>query len=113
MGVSEHEQKQPQAISLSVTVDFDYPPLGCKTDDINDTLCYDTLIHTIRASLKQNQPFRLLEHLTHCLYADMMTTITNCHTINSITIAVTKLTPPISDLHGGVTFRYQSDAIKK
>src|SRR6185312_9982306 len=62
LGWPSGERKKLQIVKLDVAIDFPTPPLGCVTDELTDTYCYDALITVIKTYVAE-QHFRLLEHL--------------------------------------------------
>jgi dihydroneopterin aldolase len=47
LGWPDAERAVPQIVHLDVRLSFPAPPVGCMTDDLSDTHCYDTLISQI------------------------------------------------------------------
>ncbi len=66
-GVGEEERKSLQDINLNITIIFNNLPKSCKSDDINDALCYDELTKEIQHFCSNNE-FHLIESLSFKLY---------------------------------------------
>ena len=64
LGISKLEQKAPQIISLNISINQNKEPTGCKSDNIDDTICYDKLCQKIKSRC-QNKTYNLIEHLCH------------------------------------------------
>ena len=48
IGCNEDEKILQQEIQIYIKISFATPPLGCQTDVLNDTLCYDEVVGLIR-----------------------------------------------------------------
>jgi dihydroneopterin aldolase len=101
LGWEEVERLQPQKILLRLDIDFAVVPKACQTDDLNDTVCYATLIAHCKQFI-QNKSFRLVEHLTVALYDTLKPLLPKEARLN---LHLTKY-PPIPDFAGHVTFCY-------
>ena len=66
-GWHEKERLQKQTITMDMDLRFPEPPLACTTDQLEDTICYHSLIQSIQKHLNES-PFRLLEHASHAIY---------------------------------------------
>ena len=62
LGWFDQERANLQKILIDIKVVFPEPPDGCKTDNLKDTYCYDTLIQTLIAATSDKE-FNLIEHL--------------------------------------------------
>lgn len=93
LGVSEKEQSQPQTVFLDLEIIFEKPPLGCSSDSIFDTICYDDLVKKIR-HFCQNKSFHLIEYLGAQLLALIKNIIVSPAAIN---LSIKK-NPPITGL---------------
>ncbi|HSW69186.1 MAG TPA: dihydroneopterin aldolase [Gammaproteobacteria bacterium] len=101
LGWPKGERKKSQIVMLDVTIHFSKIPLGCTTDQLEDTYCYDALIKTIKNNVT-GRDFRLLEHLGFELHRIVTENLPpDC----KISIKLTKR-PAILNLTGGVTFCY-------
>ncbi len=103
LGWPQGERKKTQIVTLTVIIYFPTEPVGCTTDQLSDTHCYDSLIKSIKNGLA-DRDFRLLEHLgyeIHRIISDNLPADFNIH------ISLTKK-PAILNLTGGVTFSYGS-----
>ena len=49
IGCSAEERLDPQAVEVDFTIRFETPPRGMVTDRLEDTVCYDTLVNTIKS----------------------------------------------------------------
>ena len=63
IGVTEDERRNLQNISIDIQIQFAKLPVGCDTDNIQDTVCYDSLCSEIMAFLKGGE-FKLIEKIT-------------------------------------------------
>mgnify|MGYP001597833778 CR=1 FL=1 len=101
LGWPQGERKKTQIVSLTVIICFPTPPLGCTSDQLTDTYCYDSLIQSIKNGLA-DRDFRLLEHLGYEIHRIITENLPPDFKIH---ISVTKK-PAILNLTGGVTFSY-------
>ena len=67
IGVTAEERATPQDIEFDISIHFNSLPKACSSDNINDTICYASLVKTIK-SLCSNKEFHLIEHLCSCVY---------------------------------------------
>ena len=102
VGHLEEERQTKQAMRLDITIRFDVPPHACKTDELQETICYDTLLSQV-TSYCENNVFNLLEFLAQSLYVFIKSC---CGDKDRILVRVTKLHPPIAVLHGGACCFY-------
>jgi dihydroneopterin aldolase len=98
IGCNEEEKILQQEISVYIKISFLEAPLGCKSDNIGDTLCYDKITNIIRevCNLKH---YHLIEHLGWQIYQQLKNNYSD-----KITIKINKLNPPIDELKGGAQF---------
>ena len=89
LGVSDNERSIPQNIIINITIDFKQLPLGCTSDNIQDTICYDCLCTNI-VTFCQHKPFNLLEHLCYQLYNYLMAEIKGSGTVQ---LTISKISP--------------------
>lgn len=101
LGWLEPERAQSQPVLVDIKIQFLEPPLGCITDNLSDTHCYDELISTIQAAIVP-QEFHLLEYLAHEIYQIVKKTIDE-DVLIGVTVAKK---PDIAALKGGATFYF-------
>ncbi len=68
LGCFAPERTQRQCVLLDFTLSFAKPPLGCITDNLDDTICYDSLIKKLTLELEERE-FHLVEHLGYTIYS--------------------------------------------
>ena len=61
LGVPEWERMVEQTIILDIEIGYDLSK-ACKSDDVNDTIDYGTVLERVRTTLKENS-FKLVEAL--------------------------------------------------
>lgn len=106
LGWRRQERKQEQAILLDIDLTFPKVPKACKTDDLNDAICYAELAKCIQKSLA-DKDFKLVEHLAYHIYHTIKP---NVPIKTKIAVRVTKY-PKIEGLTGGVCFSYADDKV--
>lgn len=106
LGCTEQEKHHPQPVRFDIDFIFKTPPNGTVTDRLEDTVCYFQMIEKIKSHC-QKRTFNLIEYLTTYVSQIIHEHIKEHATsIESIHVTVNKLSPPIQDIHGGVSFTY-------
>jgi FolB domain-containing protein len=101
LGWRNKERDQEQSVFLDMIIRFQEPPQACKSDDLDDTQCYATLITHIRQTIDAKH-YKLVEYLTADIYQIALSVLPSN---TKLQIAITKF-PQIGGLNGGVTFHY-------
>ena len=100
LGWSEAERISPQPIELDLTLRFKEIPVACRTDQLNDTVCYGELSHLLKNWLS-NQSFKLIEYLAHQMFVYIKERIPPDAELK---IVLKKIKAPVENLHGGAVF---------
>ncbi len=104
LGCSEEEKLHPQLISITLEFHFNSPPLGMRTDRLEDTLCYLKTVENVQI-LIQNKRFNLIEHLANSIYEVISDLVkTENQDLLALKVIVHKVAPPVPGVHGGVSF---------
>lgn len=100
LGIRDIEKTERQEIRLSVDLEFSKIPDACRTDKLDDTVCYHELCRKITA-LVEEKPYAMLEKMAQ----DILNLIKS-ETSNDVKVKVRlhKVRPPIARLEGGVSF---------
>ncbi len=107
LGVSQKERARKQTVLLTILIDFAQIPAACRTDNIEDAVCYATLTNLLKKHLTKRS-YQLVEALAADLYAQVKTiTPKNARVV----MKITKF-PQISGLRSGIHFHY-GDTIKR
>jgi dihydroneopterin aldolase len=101
LGWPTAERRALQRIFLDVEIRYPTPPKACQTDKLEDTVCYDSLIRTIKEKLNDRH-FHLVEHLAKSIYDIIQTLLP---TDANSRIRILKY-PRIEGLTGGVHLSY-------
>lgn len=101
LGIYPEELSKKQTVTVDIRIAFPQPPEACFSDRLEDTYCYDNMIHYLKEKLLHKK-FQMIEHLTQALYA-LLKAYFPAHF--SLSVKVTKLAPN-PDLSRGVTFEY-------
>lgn len=113
LGCSDQEKFNSQLVSLNIELYFKSLPEGAANDRLEDTVCYSDLVLNVK-SFCQNRKFNLVENLTREIYKVVEESLKQHRSLVSF-ICVTghKISPPVPDIHGGVTFTYCDGLISK
>ncbi len=101
LGCSEEEKALPTCVSIDVEVTFDSIPAAVVSDSLKDTVCYASIVSSIR-ELCLKKRFNLIEYLAAQVYK----VVEDIVQARKIIVKVTKMLPPVRDVHGGVSFTY-------
>lgn len=107
LGCSEQEKYSPQAVRIDIEFLFQKEILAIKSDNLHDTICYVQVTELLQ-SLVEEKSFNLIEYLTYCMFETIeeKLLLPNHFDIHW-KITVTKLSPPVANVHGGVSFSYE------
>jgi dihydroneopterin aldolase len=106
LGCSDEEKFHPQMVSLNINVNFTNPPLAANTDSLQGTVCYLDIVRTVTLYC-QNNRFNLIEYLAQSVYQKISESIASCiDQIQSITVTLHKISPPVPGVHGGVKWTH-------
>lgn len=100
LGHHASERAEPQAVTLSVAVEFARAPAACDSDRLEDTVCGAELCAALSAVCSRGE-FALIEHLADGLYAAACSLVAPG---SRVKIELTKVAPPIPGLAGGMSF---------
>jgi FolB domain-containing protein len=67
LGVTAKERQKKQPVLITIKIDFAKLPRGCKTNKIDDVVCYDDLARKIKQFCK-GKKFILIENLCFELF---------------------------------------------
>jgi dihydroneopterin aldolase len=106
LGCSPEERANPQPISITLKLYFTEPPRGAATDKLDDSVCYFKIVELIQILLS-DKTFNLVEHLTLTIREAVYKHLESISQGNvTIKVIVNKLSPPVPNLYGGVSFSY-------
>lgn len=102
MGCTAEERSMLQEVEFDIRVKFAADPVGCRTDRLEDTVCYSDLSDAV-TEVAGSRPFLLVESLAAEAFNALKESIGPGHLIR---VSVHKLRPPIHNLRGGVVFHF-------
>jgi dihydroneopterin aldolase len=105
LGCEPEERGRPQRVELDATLRFRVAPAGCRSDRLEDTVCYAELAGIARERAAARE-YRLVEHLGHELYGAIRRRVPDS---TRLTLVVRKVAPPIPGLRGGVSFTIEEE----
>jgi dihydroneopterin aldolase len=98
IGVEESERTKAQVIEFNIAMEFEALPKACKSDHIDEAICYDKLTSLIK-DFCNNKEFRLIEHLCYSLHQHLQTSLPHI----KLKLQVCK-TPPIEEIQGNCCY---------
>lgn len=99
LGCTADERANPQPVKVSVDVGFRERPLGEKSDQLSDSVCYAQICEELNATT-EGKEFNLVEKLA----MDFLTQLRGQFPGHLVRLSVHKLKPPIANLNGGVVY---------
>ena len=105
LGCRAEERARPQKLELDATLRFAAPPTACRSDRLDDTVCYAELAEVAQA-LAASREYHLVEHLGHELYTAIRRRLSDD---TQVELSVRKVAPPIAGLRGGVSFAIEEE----
>ena len=93
LGITKQEQLNKQPVYIDISIENNTPPLGCETDNIKNTLCYDELCKQITDNCSP-KTYNLIEHLCQ----DIIDIISTKAQSNAKICVSVKKSPPIENL---------------
>lgn len=100
LGWGEKERARSQTILVTFAINMPAPKAS-RTDQLKDTICYDTLIKQIQAHVKHKE-YRLIEFLSQDLYTLIKSALPNK---SRLEITILKK-PKITGFDNTVSFTY-------
>lgn len=101
LGWPKEERLQKQTVMLNIDILFPEVPKACKTDQLEDTICYHELTKIITKKTSDRY-FFLIEHLSYFIYETIKPLLPKK---SSLVVHITKK-PKIKNLEGGMRFSY-------
>ncbi len=106
LGCSEQEKHHPQCVSFNVSITSSSKLKATYSDNLDDGFCYSKATKLIK-ELTSKKRYNLIERLACDVYDILWQRLKDLGFADSIlSITVTKLSPPVRDIHGGVSFTY-------
>ncbi len=100
VGCSREERAKPAALIFDFALRFKRPPRACRTDDLNDTVCYAHFSELTRKRATGKE-FKLIEHLGTVVYETLRAELPRgCE----LAVRVSKRRPPIPGVEGAARF---------
>ena len=97
LGITKLEQEKAQPVNLNISITQAVTPLGCHSDNIDNTICYDKLCQKLK-SLCQSKPYNLIEHLCHEIWHFIAQYIKKEFDLNFSLMVIISKNPPIKNL---------------
>lgn len=102
IGRTREERLNPQDVSFNITLNIPMKLKGEKTDQLKDSICYFKICERIKHLTSKNQ-FFLIEKLAFEIFIDLKNELP---IFTNIQVSVHKLSPPVPNLKGGVSYTY-------
>lgn len=104
LGCTLAEQEQLQEVRVSVDIRFPEPPVSCRTDRLEDTICYAKISEALRA-YSRTGAFWTVEKLAQGCFEILKE---EARSAEALRVCVHKVKPPIDTLLGGVFFEIEA-----
>jgi dihydroneopterin aldolase len=101
LGWPKEERKKEQVVLLDILIHYQIPPKACETDQLEDTVCYSTLVKYLKDEIAGHS-FHLIEYLGAKIFHLVKEKTPPTAKVN---IIITKH-PPICGLAQGVRFNF-------
>lgn len=106
LGCSEQEKHHPQCVSFNISITSSSNIKATYSDNLDDAFCYSKATKLIKKSISKKR-YNLIERLACDVYDILWQILKDLEfTDSALSITVTKLSPPVRDIHGGVSFTY-------
>ena len=106
LGCSIQERHHAQCVSFDICITFSKNPKATASDDLNDGFCYAKAIDLIKEAAGSKN-YNMIEHLAAYVHNILNTSLEQKGFSDaSLAVTVVKLSPPVPDIHGGVSFTY-------
>ena len=106
LGCSEQEKHYPQCVSFNININFSTNPKAAVSDNIKDAFCYANATRLIKKTI-ENKNYNLIEHLAFEVHTLLKDSLQKQNFNANLSVTIIKLSPPVADIHGGVSFTYQ------
>lgn len=109
LGCSAEEKTHLQPVEIAVTLYLLAPPPACHTDLLQNTYCYRDISERIELVMT-GRHFNLIEHIGMVIWEAVRVYLDEAEIEGcpaELEVTVTKLNPPIANMHGGVSFSYR------
>lgn len=100
LGCSAEERRVPQYVSFDVQVRFPVAPYGCKSDVLEQTVCYAELSQKIKEVCDRCE-YQLIEKVGWDVYEALRELLPKDHLLR---VCANKEHPPVAHLEGGAAF---------
>lgn len=107
LGWTAGERAQPQEVDIDAVIEFDGAPAATRTDELEDTLCYDQLCSRIDETARAH-PYKLIEALAREIHEALQRSVGDRAV--GLEVSVHKLNTPIAALRGGARFTYRGES---
>ena len=106
LGCLPEEQKHAQPVHFTFEINYIQNPKGSESDRIEDATDYVHLIEIIK-SHAQKKNYKLIEHLNHEVFSQLVQPLQKCKILAEIKLTVRKIRVPVENLRNGVEFTCQ------
>lgn len=108
IGVSDEERKKPQPIHFDIYIRFSKPPVGVKSDRLEDTVCYDELSQKLE-KLTTSKEYHLIEYLAGEAFEQLKQTLP---AFIYFKLGVKKVYPPLQQENKGVSYILEEGSLR-
>lgn len=106
LGCSQQERHHAQCVSFDICITFPENPKATASDDLNDGFCYAQATDLIKEAI-ESKSYNMIEHLATYVHNILHTSLKQKGFSDAYSsVTVVKLSPPVPNIHGGVSFTY-------
>lgn len=109
LGCTDEEKAQKQPVDIDIKITFSKEPAGCRSDQLSDVCCYDTIVKKLAQSLER-ESFNLIEYLAARAF-DIIGKMLQQEATIEITVA--KPQHPVEHVQKAISFKYRNGSENK
>jgi dihydroneopterin aldolase len=110
LGCTPEEQSKKQEVRISFQIKLGQLPGACLSDSLSETVCYATLIESIKRAVDSHYKLNTVERLAQISFQNLKEQLPKD---SRLFLSIHKANPPIDFLKGGVHFELFDEGFAK
>jgi dihydroneopterin aldolase len=106
LGCTPEERAKKQEVRISFQIKLGHLPGACLSDRLSETVCYETLIESVKRAVASFHELHTIEKLAQCCFQDLKEQLPEA---SRLFLSIHKANPPIDFLKGGVCFELSDE----